>query len=121
MGFARAQPIGLLGATQITKLHHLLQETIEKLIADITAAAAAGDHQQLARYAHQLGSAASALGLVSLFERWREVEEAAPSMSPVECESAARELAALRAASMNALDDLLAPAEPRAVSQSVDS
>jgi hypothetical protein len=31
-------------------------------------------------------------------------------MSPPECESAARELAALREASMNALDELLRPA-----------
>src|SRR5690242_2019851 len=63
----------LLGASQIAKLHHLLRETSEKLIADVKAAAAAGDARQLARSAHQLGSAASALGLVSLFERCREI------------------------------------------------
>jgi CheY-like chemotaxis protein/anti-sigma regulatory factor (Ser/Thr protein kinase) len=106
----------LLGASQITKLHHLLQETSAKLIADITAAAASGDHTQLARSAHQLGSAASALGLVRLFERCRDIELTAPTMSPGECQSAARELAALRAASMSALDDLLAPTEQRSVS-----
>lgn len=99
----------LLGASQITKLQHLLDQTSETLIADIAAAAAAGDHKQLARSAHQLGSAASALGLVRLFERCRDVELAAPSMSPAESEVAARELAALREASMRALDDLLAP------------
>ncbi|RXH20257.1 hybrid sensor histidine kinase/response regulator [Bradyrhizobium guangzhouense] len=99
----------LLGASQIAKLHHLLRETSEKLIADITAAAAIGDHRQLARFAHQLGSAASALGLVGLFERCREIELAVPSMSLPECQSAARELAALREASMSALDEMLAP------------
>jgi CheY-like chemotaxis protein len=106
----------LLGASQIAKLHDLLQETSEKLIADITAAAAAGDNKQLARSAHQLGSAASALGLVRLFERCRDIELTAPSMPPDEYQDAARELASLRAASMSALDDLLAPAEQRSVS-----
>jgi CheY-like chemotaxis protein/HPt (histidine-containing phosphotransfer) domain-containing protein len=103
----------LLGATQIAKLHHLLEETSEKLIADITKAAAIGDHKQLARFAHQLGSAASALGLVRLFERCREVELAAASISQLECESAARELAALQKASMSALDELLRPVGQR--------
>jgi len=102
----------LLGAKQIAKLHQLLNETGKKLIADMTVSAAAGDHKQLARFAHQLGSAASALGLVGLFDRCRDIEQAAPSMSPVECQDAARELAALREVSMSALDDLLAPAAP---------
>jgi CheY-like chemotaxis protein len=106
----------LLGASQIAKLHDLLQETSEKLIADITAAAAAGDHKQLARSAHQLGSAASALGLVRLFERCHDIELSAPSMSPDECQSAARELAALQKASMSALDELLQPEQQRSVS-----
>ena len=105
----------LLGPAQIEKLQHLLQETSDKLITDIAKAAAAGDHKQLARLTHQLGSAAGALGLVRLFERCREVELAAPSMSPPECQSAACELAALQKASMSALDDLLAPAEQRSV------
>jgi HPt (histidine-containing phosphotransfer) domain-containing protein len=85
----------------------LLEETSKKLIEDIAKAAATGDHTQLARFAHQLGSAASALGLVGLFERCREIELAAATMSPPECQSAARDLAALRDASMSALDDLL--------------
>ncbi len=106
----------LLGISQITKLHQLLDQTGERLIADIAAAAAAGDHKQLARSAHQLGSAASALGLVRLFERCHDIELAAPAMSPPECQHAARELAALRNASMSALDDLLAPAEQRSAS-----
>jgi CheY-like chemotaxis protein len=106
----------LLGPVQIAKLHHLLQETSDRLIEDIAKAAATGDHKQLARITHQLGSAVGALGLVRLFERCREVELAAPSMSPPECQSAARELAALQKASMSALDDLLAPAEQRSVS-----
>ncbi|MBR0832480.1 response regulator [Bradyrhizobium manausense] len=106
----------LLGAAQITKLHDLLDQTGERLIADITAAASSGDHKQVARSAHQLGSAASALGLVRLFERCRDIELTAPTMSPHECQDAARELAALREASMGALDELLAPTEPRPVS-----
>ena len=106
----------LLGPAQIEKLHHLLGETSDKLIEDIAKAAAIGDHKQLARLTHQLGSAAGALGLVRLFERCREVELAAPSMSPPECQSAARELAALQKASMSALDELLRPAEQRSVS-----
>nr|WP_249809653.1 hybrid sensor histidine kinase/response regulator [Bradyrhizobium sp. 139] len=105
----------MLGAAQIAKLHHLLQETSDRLIQDIAKAAAIGDHVQLARLTHQLGSAGGALGLVNLFERCRELELAAPSMSPPECQNAARELAALQKASMSALDDLLAPAEQRPV------
>jgi CheY-like chemotaxis protein len=105
----------LLGPAQIAKLHALLAQTGEDLIKDITTAAAAGDRRQLARSAHQLGSAASALGLVRLFEQCREVELAVASMSPTQCQSAARELAALRQASMRALDDLLLPAEQRFV------
>ncbi|AWM00455.1 hybrid sensor histidine kinase/response regulator [Bradyrhizobium amphicarpaeae] len=101
----------LLGAAQIAKLHHLLQETSDKLIEDIATAAAAGDRRQLARLTHQLGSAAGALGLVRLFERCREVELASSSMSPAECKDAARELAALQKSSMNALNDLLRPLE----------
>jgi len=89
----------------------LLGETSERLIEDVTRAAAIGDHKQLARSAHQLGSAASALGLVRLFERCREIEVAAPAMSPPEHQNAARELAELQQASMRALDDLLQPAE----------
>ena len=106
----------LLGPAQITKLHHLLQETSDKLIDDIAKAAAIGDHKQLARLTHQLGSAAGALGLVRLFERCREVELAAGSMSPPECQSAARELAGLQQASMSALDELLRPAEQSSAS-----
>jgi CheY-like chemotaxis protein len=101
----------LLGTSQIARLHHLLTETSERLIADIAAAAAAGDHIHLARSAHQLGSAASALGLVSLFERCREIELAAPSMSSGACRDAARDLATLHAASMSALDNMLATAQ----------
>lgn len=100
----------LLGAAQIAKLHDLLELTSEKLVEEIAKAAAIDDPAQLARCAHQLGSGASALGLVRLFEFCREVELAAVTMSRPECERAARELAALREASMSALDDLLRPA-----------
>ncbi|RXH21039.1 hypothetical protein XH94_39160 [Bradyrhizobium zhanjiangense] len=101
----------LLGPAQIEKLHHLLETTSAMLIEDIDRAATAGDSKRLARSAHQLGSAAGALGLVRLFDRSREIELAAPSMSLPECEDAARELAALREASMRTLNDLLRPAE----------
>ena len=100
----------LLGPMQIAKLHDLLQETSDRLIADIARTAATGDQKQLARLTHQLGSAAGALGLVRLFERCREVEDAAPAMSAPECERAAQDLAALQKASMSALDELLRPA-----------
>jgi HPt (histidine-containing phosphotransfer) domain-containing protein len=103
----------LLGAAQIAKLHHLLQVTSEQLVEDMDRAARTGNHKQLARSGHQLGSAAGALGLVRLFERCREVELAVPSMSPTERQSAARELAQLREASMSALAELLRPAEQR--------
>ncbi|WP_298241885.1 hybrid sensor histidine kinase/response regulator [uncultured Bradyrhizobium sp.] len=106
----------LLGPTQIAKLHHLLQETSDKLIADITRAAATGDRKQLARFTHQLGSAAATLGLVRLFERCREVEETALALSASECQSAAHELSALQKASMGSLDKLLGPTEERSVS-----
>ncbi|MGY8636226.1 ATP-binding protein [Bradyrhizobium sp. 14AA] len=105
----------LLGAAQVETLRHLLEKTSEDLIGDITSTAVAGDHKQLARSAHQLGSAAGALGLVRLFEHCREVELAAGSMSLPELESAARELAALREASMRALDELLQPTEQHSV------
>lgn len=105
----------LLGVRQIEKLHQLLQETSDGLIEDIARAAAGGDRKQLARLTHQLGSAAGALGLVRLFEHCREVEDAAASMSPPECEHAAQDLAALQKASMSALDELLRPAEQRSV------
>lgn len=100
----------LLGAAQIEKLRRLLHQTSEQLIGDIAKAAEIGEHTQFARCAHQLGSAASALGLVRLFERCREIELAAATMSPFECQSAASELVALRQASMSALDELLRPA-----------
>ncbi|MDD1533229.1 MULTISPECIES: hybrid sensor histidine kinase/response regulator [unclassified Bradyrhizobium] len=105
----------LLGRGQIAKLHHLLQETSDRLIEDIIASAATGDHRQLARATHQLGSAAAALGLVRLFERCREVEEATATMSAAECKSAAQDLAGLQKASMSALDELLQPEEQRTV------
>jgi HPt (histidine-containing phosphotransfer) domain-containing protein len=56
---------------------------------------------------HQLGSAASALGLVRLSERCSELELSVASMSAPECQAAARELATLLEASMHALGRLL--------------
>lgn len=72
----------LLGARQIANLQLLLEETSKALVADIATAVAADDRIRLARSAHQLGSAASALGLVSLYEQCNAIEATAASMSP---------------------------------------
>ncbi|MBR0823912.1 response regulator [Bradyrhizobium manausense] len=99
----------LLGAAQIARLHGLLERTGATLIGEIAKAAEAGDRGRLARSTHQLGSAASALGLVRLSERCSEVELSAAAMSSAECRTAALELAALFEASLHALDRLLQP------------
>ncbi|MGY8676342.1 ATP-binding protein [Bradyrhizobium sp. UFLA05-153] len=103
----------LLGAQQIAKLCELLEETSETLATDIARAAAADDRAQLAKCAHRLGSAASALGLVRLFEACNAIELAAASMSIVECRTAGRELDTLRQASLHALAGLIGPERER--------
>jgi signal transduction histidine kinase/DNA-binding response OmpR family regulator len=100
----------LLGASQIARLQLLLEQTSETLVADIVAAAAADDRERLARGAHQLGSAASALGLVRLFEACNAVETTAASMSTAGCRTAASGLAAIQQASLRALAELIGEA-----------
>jgi signal transduction histidine kinase/DNA-binding NarL/FixJ family response regulator len=97
----------LLGAPQIAKLLQLLQQTSADLAGDIAKAAAIGDRVQLSRAAHQLGSAASALGLVRLMQRCSEIELTAATMSPDQCRAAGDELTALQQRSLAALSDLL--------------
>jgi CheY-like chemotaxis protein len=100
----------LLGASQIARLQLLLEQTSETLVADIVAAAAADDRERLERGAHQLGSAASALGLVRLFETCNAVETTAASMSTAGCRTAASGLAAIQQASLRALAELIGEA-----------
>jgi len=100
----------LLGLKQIANLQRLLEETSNVRVAEITAAAAAGDCVRLVRSAHQLGSAASALGLVRLFERCNAIETNAAAMSPEAFRSAATELASVQQASLRALEDLIGTA-----------
>lgn len=97
----------LLGAAQIAKLTRLLQQTAADLSGEIAKAAAAHDRARLSRAAHQLGSAASALGLVRLMQRCSEIEHAAATMSPDQCRAASDELASLQTRSLTALSDLL--------------
>jgi signal transduction histidine kinase/DNA-binding response OmpR family regulator len=105
----------LLGAAQIAKLLRLLQQTSADLSSEIAKAAAVSDRARLSRAAHQLGSAASALGLVRLMQRCSEIELAAATMSPDQCRSASDELIALQQRSLAALGDLLgAEAQPSA-------
>ena len=103
----------LLGAAQIAKLLRLLQQTSVGLTGEIAKAAALSDCARLSRAAHQLGSAASALGLVRLMQRCSEVELAASNMSPDQCRAASDELAGLQQRSLVVLSDLLgAEAQP---------
>jgi len=97
----------LLGDPQIARLLRLLQQTSADLVSDIAKAANVGDRVQLSRAAHQLGSAASALGLVRLMQRCSEIELAAATMSPDQCQAAGDELTSLQARSLVALSDLL--------------
>jgi signal transduction histidine kinase/HPt (histidine-containing phosphotransfer) domain-containing protein len=97
----------LLGIPQIAKLLQLLQQTSADLAGDIAKAAAIGDRVQLSRAAHQLGSAASALGLVRLMQRCSEIELTAATMSPDQCRAAGDDLTALQQRSLAALSDLL--------------
>ena len=59
----------LLGLTRLRSLQRLFDKTSADLVQTMAASAQAGDRHALARAAHQLGSAASALGLARLFAR----------------------------------------------------
>jgi signal transduction histidine kinase/HPt (histidine-containing phosphotransfer) domain-containing protein len=97
----------LLGAPQTIKLLRLLQQTSADLAGEIAKAATMADRARLSRAAHQLGSAASALGLIRLMRRCSDIELAAATMSPDQCRSAGDELTALQQRSLVALSALL--------------
>jgi CheY-like chemotaxis protein len=97
----------LLGGPQIAKLLLLLQKTSADLAGEIAKAASLGDRMRLSRAAHQLGSAASALGLIRLMQRCSEIDLAAATMSPDQCRAAGDELSALQQRSLVALSELL--------------
>jgi len=104
----------LLGVTRLRGLRRLFDKTSAGLVQTVAAAAQDGDHHGLARAAHQLGSAASALGLARLFARCTSVERNAASMAPVALGQAVAELAALRLDSLAALDAQLGAPEASA-------
>ena len=101
----------ILGSERLRALRQVFAETAAGLSQTITQAARGGDHLAYRRAAHQLGSAASALGLARLFARCTVVEANAASMLPDELEGAAAELEALRQMSLCALDERLCAPE----------
>ena len=101
----------ILGPERLRTLRHVFAETAAGLSQTIAQAARGGDHEACRRAAHQLGSAASALGLGRLFARCTLIEAKAASMSADELESAAAELETLRGMSLSALDERLCAPE----------
>jgi signal transduction histidine kinase/CheY-like chemotaxis protein len=101
----------ILGSERLRVLRHVFAETAAGLSQTITQAARGGDHVTYRRAAHQLGSAASALGLGRLFARCTVIEANAASMAPDELAGAAAELEALRQMSLSALDERLCAPE----------
>jgi signal transduction histidine kinase/ActR/RegA family two-component response regulator/HPt (histidine-containing phosphotransfer) domain-containing protein len=106
-----ADQTDILGSQRLRALRQVFAETAAGLSQTITQAARGGDHLAYRRAAHQLGSAASALGLARLFARCTVVEANAASMLPDELEGAAAELEALRQMSLCALDERLCAPE----------
>jgi signal transduction histidine kinase/DNA-binding NarL/FixJ family response regulator len=101
----------LLGPTRLRDLGRLLEETSATLLRQMEEAAARADGVAVGRAAHRLGSAASALALARLFASCNAVETDAASMSPEALREAVAELAALREASVAALDARLRASE----------
>jgi CheY-like chemotaxis protein len=101
----------ILGPGRLRALRQVFAETAAGLSLTITNAARGGDHVAYGRAAHQLGSAASALGLGRLFARCTAIETHAASMTADELADAAAELDALRLMSLAALDERLCAAE----------
>jgi CheY-like chemotaxis protein len=97
----------VLGATRLRALRQVFAETADGLSQTIEDAARSGDHAGYRRGVHQLGSAASALGLGVLFARCTFIEANAASMSVDELQAVAQELATLRRMSLSALDQRL--------------
>jgi HPt (histidine-containing phosphotransfer) domain-containing protein len=103
----------LLGAPRLRNLATLFAGTSAELTGTIDTAAAAGDRIAMRRAAHQLGSAASALALASLFARCTVIEKDAAALPVDGLKVAAEEIKALRERSLAALTDWLR--EPEAV------
>jgi signal transduction histidine kinase/CheY-like chemotaxis protein/HPt (histidine-containing phosphotransfer) domain-containing protein len=97
----------ILGSERLRALRHVFAETAAGLSQTVTRAARGGDHVAFRRAAHQLGSAASALGLGRLFAHCTAIEANAASMSADELAGAAAELEALCEMSLAALDERL--------------
>jgi CheY-like chemotaxis protein len=109
-----ATQLDLLGIARLRKLQHLFDATASSLEQTMTACARAGDRTSLARAAHQLGSAASALGLARLLAHCTSVEHGVASMTPDALHAAVAELAALRRDSLSRLDARLRAPEASA-------
>jgi signal transduction histidine kinase/CheY-like chemotaxis protein len=109
-----ATQLNLLGIARLRGLQHLFDETSSSLLQTMTACTGAGDRPSLARAAHQLGSAASALGLARLFAHCTSVERNAASMTPDALHAAVAEFAVLRRDSLGALDARLRAPETSA-------
>lgn len=94
----------LLGVPRLRGLRKIYAETCLPLARGVVEAADAGDHLQVARSAHRIGSAASALGLARLFSECNALEAAAAVMVPDELQAAAQQLNVTCRDSLAALD-----------------
>lgn len=108
--------LDILGAERLSALRDVFVETAAGLSQTIAAAAHSGDHSAHRRAVHQLGSAASALGLGRLFARCTFIELNAASMSADELRATADEFETLRRMSLSALDERLRTSEIAAMS-----
>lgn len=97
----------LLGHSRLRGLRRLFADTSARLVRAILLAAQKGDRASVKQSVHQLGSAASALGLARLFARCTGVETDAASMSDDALAAAGGELAELRDSSLAALNEHL--------------
>jgi HPt (histidine-containing phosphotransfer) domain-containing protein len=97
----------MLGAARLGALRQVFAETAAGLSQAIAEAARRGDRAGYRRAVHQLGSAASALGLGVLFARCTVLEASAAAMPADELLAAAQELETLRRTSLAALDERL--------------
>jgi HPt (histidine-containing phosphotransfer) domain-containing protein len=101
----------LLGPARLRGLLRLFEETSAALLADMKAAAHKNDQAAVARGAHRLGSAASALALARLFYRCTALERSIASMHPEALVTAVSGLATLRNESLAELDERLRASE----------
>ncbi len=94
----------LLGVPRLRGLRKIYAETCLPLARGVVEAADAGDHLQVARSAHRIGSAASALGLARLFSECNALEAAAAVMVPDRLLAAAQQMEVTCRDSLAALD-----------------